>query len=52
MKLARTEAAQLLSTVLRELHDRTGYANGFKNKSVLLANGKVLLEDPAGPWRP
>jgi putative transposase len=44
MKLERTEA--LKAQPYERTDDRTGYANGFKNKTVLLANGKVLLKIP------
>ena len=44
MKLERVEALQ--AQPYERTEDRTGYANGFKNKTVLLANGKVLLKLP------
>ena len=46
MKLERVEALQ--AQPYERTEDRTGYANGFKNKTVLLANGKVLLKIPHG----
>ncbi len=47
MKFERTEA--LKAQPYERTDDRTGYANGFKNKTVLRANGKVLLKVPQVP---
>ncbi len=44
MKLERTQALQ--AQPYERTDERTGYANGFKDKTLALATGKVLLKIP------
>jgi transposase-like protein len=44
MKLERTQALQ--AEPYERTNERTGYANGFKDKTLALATGKVLLKIP------
>lgn len=44
MKLERTQALQ--AEPYERTDERTGYANGFKDKTLALATGKVLLKIP------
>lgn len=44
MKLERTQALQ--AEPYERTDERTGYANGFKDKTLTLATGKVLLKIP------
>ena len=44
MKLERTQALQ--AQPYERTDERTGYANGFKDKTLTLATGKVLLKIP------
>ncbi|HQL33905.1 MAG TPA: IS256 family transposase [Treponemataceae bacterium] len=44
MKLERTQALQ--AEPYERTDERTGYANGFKDKTLSLATGKVLLKIP------
>ena len=44
MKLERTQALQ--AEPYERTNERTGYANGFKDKTLSLATGKVLLKIP------
>jgi len=44
MKLERAKTLQ--AEPYERTEDRTGYANGFKNKTLALATGKVLLKIP------
>jgi transposase-like protein len=44
MKLERAQALQ--AEPYERTNERTGYANGFKDKTLALATGKVLLKIP------
>lgn len=44
MKIERAEA--LKAEPYERTEERTGYANGYKNKTIALASGKVLLKIP------
>ena len=44
MKLERAKTLQ--AEPYERTEDRVGYANGFKNKTLALATGKVLLKIP------
>lgn len=49
MKLERTQALQ--AEPYERTDERTGYANGFKDKTLALATGKVLLKILSSPAR-
>jgi len=44
MEVERTEVLQ--AQPYERTDERTGYANGFKDKTVTLASGKILLKIP------